>query len=464
VCTAVAVSHAKASCECENKADCDCNVISEHGGGHKALFPLDDYDKMGFALIGLMTAIAAGGGIGGGGVLVPILILVMGFSIKAAIPLSACTIFGGSVFHIMRNISRRHPTADRLLIDWNFIALMQPLLIAGAVIGSFLNKVIPDYILAITLFMILIVTARKTFQNAMKKWAKEAAALNESGEETLLEPVGGQAGASPLLEDGNGGSSELDSLLEEDRKFPYFKVTLILLCFVGVCALNISKGSEAAGFTPFNIKCGSTMFWVLSLLVVPWCLMIGYIMRNILVSQYHARVASNWDFHDGDVRWDEEKTVMYPMISTLAGIIAGMFGIGGGLINGPLMVELGFVPDVAAASGATMLLFTSTTSTIMYVLFDILNFEYAYYLVPLGFSCTLFGQLVFNRIMHHYKRDSLIIFVIAFIVFMSAILMGIEGAYVGMETLKKGDLFKVAGICGAVPLTKEFTIEPHTHG
>merc|ERR1711988_775219 len=103
----------------------------------------------GFTLMGSMTAIAAGGGIGGGGVLVPILILVMGFTIKAAIPLSSVTILGGSVFHICRNVLRRHPKADRPLIDWTFISLMQPMLISGAVLGSFLNKMVPDWVLAI---------------------------------------------------------------------------------------------------------------------------------------------------------------------------------------------------------------------------------------------------------------------------------------------------------------------------
>ena len=49
---------------------------------HKPLFPLSTSDRIGFflAICGLM--IAAGGGIGGGGILVPIYILVMGFSPK----------------------------------------------------------------------------------------------------------------------------------------------------------------------------------------------------------------------------------------------------------------------------------------------------------------------------------------------------------------------------------------------
>jgi uncharacterized membrane protein YfcA len=32
-----------------------------------------------------------------------------------------------------------------------------------------------------------------------------------------------------------------------------------------------------------------------------------------------------------------------------------MFGVGGGIVKGPLMLEMGVMPDVAAATSATMM-------------------------------------------------------------------------------------------------------------
>jgi hypothetical protein len=49
---------------------------------HPSLFPLTTADRLGFFLAVLGLMVAAGGGIGGGGILVPIYILVMGFSPK----------------------------------------------------------------------------------------------------------------------------------------------------------------------------------------------------------------------------------------------------------------------------------------------------------------------------------------------------------------------------------------------
>jgi len=335
---------------------------------------------------------------------------------------------------------------------------MQPMLIAGAVLGSFLNKVVPDWVLAVLLFIILTMTAQRTYNNGLKKWRKEheeielRQSLAASG--TEMEEQNSQ----PLLEP----SPELIQLLEEDKHFPFFKVFVVLMVFFGVVGLNIAKGNEAAGFMPFGVKCGSDAFWALSLAVIPWCFLCWYIVRKIIVNQYHARIEANWEFHDGDVQWDESRTIHYPLISIGAGLIAGMFGIGGGIINGPLMVELGFNAEVAAATGATMLLFTSTTSVIMYSLFDMFNYEYAVVVVPLGFVSTIIGQQVFNRIMHYYKRDSLIVFVIAFIVGASAILMGIEGSYTFID-FWNGQAHPITGICGAIPTHDELSLDPNIH-
>lgn len=77
------------------------------------------------AACGLM--IAAAGGIGGGGILVPIYILVLRFSPKYAVPLSNITIFGGAITNTFLNMKKRHPLADRPLVDWDLILVMEPL-------------------------------------------------------------------------------------------------------------------------------------------------------------------------------------------------------------------------------------------------------------------------------------------------------------------------------------------------
>ena len=100
---------------------------------HKDLFPINQADVIGSFLVAVGLMIAASGGIGGGGILVPLLIMVFGFNPKYAIPLCNSTVFGSSITNVFLNVSKRHPEADRPLIDWDLVLLMEPLTIVGAV-------------------------------------------------------------------------------------------------------------------------------------------------------------------------------------------------------------------------------------------------------------------------------------------------------------------------------------------
>merc|ERR1711865_252208 len=140
---------------------------------HKDLFPLDNTDYAGFfcGAVGLM--IAAGGGIGGGGVLVPLFILVMGFHPRHAIPLSNITILGGSIANCILNIPKRHPLADRPLIDFDLVMVMEPLTIAGAVLGSIINKIAPEILVTLLLVITLGWTSKRTWAKGLKIYEKE---------------------------------------------------------------------------------------------------------------------------------------------------------------------------------------------------------------------------------------------------------------------------------------------------
>ena len=100
---------------------------------HKDLFPFDASDWWGTVLITLGLLVAASGGIGGGGILVPLFILVFQFKPRYAIPLSNFCILGSSITNMVLNLPKRHPTANRPLVDWDLILVMEPLTMAGAV-------------------------------------------------------------------------------------------------------------------------------------------------------------------------------------------------------------------------------------------------------------------------------------------------------------------------------------------
>lgn len=162
---------------------------------HKPLWPLDARNYAAGALGALALIAAALGGIGGGGILLPIYLLVLDFRVKQAVALANATIFGGwsivvvrifslqdgrvskaplnfiryktggSIANIAHAARRRHPYADRPSTNWTLIMLFEPLVILGSVLGSFGNKLLPDALLQVILValygLLSITTSRK---------------------------------------------------------------------------------------------------------------------------------------------------------------------------------------------------------------------------------------------------------------------------------------------------------------
>ena len=117
---------------------------------------------------------------------------------------------------------------------------------------------------------------------------------------------------------------------------------------------------------------------------------------------------------------------------------------GGGIVKGPLMLQMGVHPAVASASSATMILFTSVTATTSFVVFGLLDFQYAPICFVIGFLSTLVGQLGLAYLMKKANRNSYIAFSIGLVVLLSVILMTIQS----LLSLAEGEKHKSGGICG----------------
>jgi uncharacterized membrane protein YfcA len=86
----------------------------------------------------------------------------------------------------------------------------------------------------------------------------------------------------------------------------------------------------------------------------------------------------------------------------------------------------GVKPAVASATSACMIFFTSSTSTISYMIFGRLLSEYAAICLITGFLATLMGQTLMSLLMKKYNRNSYIAYAIGIVVGLSAIAMTVE--------------------------------------
>lgn len=103
------------------------------------------------------------------------------------------------------NVKKRHPIANRPLIvrryqlfvtccsllcsvchallcciclsavkDWDLVMIMEPMTILGALFGSFLNRILPEFVLIFLLAIVLAATANRTLTKGVKLWGLES--------------------------------------------------------------------------------------------------------------------------------------------------------------------------------------------------------------------------------------------------------------------------------------------------
>lgn len=395
------------------------------------LFPFRTVDYIGFfcAVAGLV--LAAGAGIGGGGILVPIFILIFEFPVKHSIPLASVTVLGGALANNLLNARKKHADGFRPLIDWDLMIQLEPMTMAGALVGADLNDWLSDVVLVVLLFLLLSATAYKTLQKAHKLHQKETEVfLSYRGLEESTKLLASSTGsmedfkATSYGDDPEGGSEGSDSepLMRAQGLQIRNSMMELTTLFLIVTVLNLLKGGPEEGGGPAGMKaCGAGCYWITEA---------GIMVLIVAFAAYERRAILNRIESGGivlsDIHWDERNTLVYPLYAIVAGLVAGMFGVGGGIIKGPLMLALGVNPQVASATSACMILFTSTTATVSYMIFDLLIYDYAAGCLATGFLATLLGQTLMSMIMKKYNRNSYIAYTISFVVGLSAIAMTAE--------------------------------------
>mmetsp|Transcript_49895 Transcript_49895/g.98996 ORF Transcript_49895/g.98996 Transcript_49895/m.98996 type:complete len:202 (-) Transcript_49895:12-617(-) len=122
--------------------------------------------------------------------------------------------------------------------------------------------------------------------------------------------------------------------------------------------------------------------------------------------------------------------IAFPLVrwSFLAGVLAAVCGIGGGMVMGPILMGLKVPPPVSSATTATTLLIVSSSTSMVYLCRGLIPLNYSMYLALVAASGAILGENVIGRWVRRTGRHSLIVWCLAGITILSASLMGSLGA------------------------------------
>ena len=373
-------------------------------------------DIVGFLVWFVAGGVATACGVGGGGIYVPLGIILLRFAPKPASGLSQCSIFGASLGGLILNLKATHPKSDirdtastmtdeeylasggkfytRPRIDYDMALFLAPMEMAGAVLGVMIQKVLPNWLYLLTAGCILGFTAYKTFgkyKSASRKEkeaklkaiqeaadAKEVEDANTSDEDTSDEkkvdenlPV-----AVSISENEESNSDDIEKLnaiekrkelLEIDSiQYPKGKLWALVVLWIGLVIITFMKGGKGVD-SLVGITCESPWYYVLIACQFIWTLgFAAYYGYKLLVRQ-RERDAVDYPFLSYDVTWDNQKLRFYSSFTFIAGVVAGLIGIGGGMVLGPLMLIMGIHPVVSSATTATMIVLTSSSVAVLFI-------------------------------------------------------------------------------------------------
>ncbi|KAL3673704.1 hypothetical protein V7S43_001401 [Phytophthora oleae] len=460
------------------------------------LFPLSSEEIAGSIGAFVASILAAGSGLGGGGLLVPLYIMLMSMSSHEAVPLSKATIFGGAIASFLLNVRKRHPLVrSRPLIDYETMLLMEPMTLAGTIIGVNMNAVFPEWLITVCIVWLLTKTALRTYSKGRKIWKEEADADNKivsdvvaywrllpyesnfkefqvvaraylkwkgyknpEKEQLRLKILAGKVSSegehsssnsteASTEEEASSDENENESLMswglqdkrpvkflsveeiaKARRTVPMADMGVLFLTWIGLVLFSMAKGGHG---TPsvIGLSCGSIGYWFLIVVSFPFFVSVT-IYFGMKISRFHTMLkTSDYTYAKGDMVWTKHAVIKYPALCTAAGVAAGLLGIGGGMVKGPLLIEMGLLPQVSSATSSSMILFTSSATTIQFIILGTLSVDHALWHGAVGFVAGLIGQLGMSYLIKKYRKAALVIFLVAIFIGVSGLVMGVLGAY-----------------------------------
>ena len=375
-------------------------------------------------------------GLGGGLLFIPVLLLIMNFYPHEAIPISKIVIFAGALTSFMQNTRVKRPGRNTKALNYNLVIVNAPNLLIGTVLGVTLNKILPNAIILFLLCLLLFFYSYKTFKTFLKLYREES-----SGE---LHSLSSQY--NTISHNNNDINLQEERPIESELYKDQFllrwdKLKYILVPFLIMAGLSILRESEIVS------KC-SSVYWVLMFAFLIIVLFYDYYIINHIETEYSYRKIINFPYDERDIVWTKPTIIKLAFIGLLAGFIAGVIGIGGGVVLGPILLDLGIHPIVGSVTTNMLVLITSSSTTFQFILFKMLNLQY-------GIICIIFSALgsycgiyLVNTYVKKTGKQSFIVLVLFCVVIVSAIVLPLSSLLNIIDDYKKGyNIFEFESLC-----------------
>lgn len=424
----------------------------------------------------ISCSIAAAGGIGGGGLNVPILLVFFQFDYKTAVVLSLCTVLGNYTSQSTVNFNKRHPyKQSRPLIYYDAVLCLLPAQIGGSNIGVIISLVSPETILLILAIFVITYAGLKTFKKGMVIFRSETdvlyglvhtplidGALSSTSNSTnsffndindkditdinddINDDIGAEEEDDRRDNEGVLGVltrtfslrvetvrksitthssyssqpmliNKIDHSNANDSYIPmeYPKTILIVLAIVWSIYAIINISMQS-----FTLPCTVEYYILLTATYPPLLLTVLWGVRFI-ARQQRKQPSS---IIPGDLEFNK-MSVGPPILAFVIGSLCSLLGIGGGELMGPLLLGLKVLPQVSSATTSFMSLLTSSSIIVHYGILGQIPYAWGVIVFLIGFCGGFTGRTSALYITRVYGRASITIFMLTVVLMLSFCLL-----------------------------------------
>ncbi|XP_006343279.1 uncharacterized protein [Solanum tuberosum] len=358
----------------------------------------------------IAASISSAGGIGGGGLYVPILIIVAGVDLKTASSFSAFMVTGGSIANVVCSLflpSAKH--GGKILVDFDIALLSQPCILLGVSIGVVCNLVFPEWLITILFAIFLAWCTLKTFRSGIYYWKIES-------EEVMRRKENFEEIEGPLLEKEEKGI----------KNIPWMKMGVLIMIWFSFFFLYLLRGNRY-GQGIIHMKACGVVYWIISSVQFP--LAIIFTSWILYKRENHQNLPSKKQEITCETKNNgPSRMFIFPLMALLAGVLGGVFGIGGGMLISPLLIQVGITPEITAATCSFMVFFSSTMSAVQYLFLGMEHVNTALIFAIVCLIASLIGLVVVQRAIEHHGRASLIVFSVGIVMALSTVLITSFGA------------------------------------
>ncbi|ERN01308.1 hypothetical protein AMTRI_Chr03g147120 [Amborella trichopoda] len=391
-------------------------------------------------IIGFLgSAFGTVGGVGGGGIFVPMLNLIVGFDTKSAAALSKCMIMGASTSSVWYNLRVPHPCRDVPIIDYDLALLFQPMLMLGITIGVSLSVVFPYWLITVLIIILFLGTSSRSFFKAIETWNQETVMKKEDEKRESISATNGEvvidADYEPLIP-----QEERSGLETISFNLRWKGLLVLMMVWFSFLLLQIFKNKTT--------DC-STAYWILNVLQFPIAitLFLYEALKLCRESKQRKKCGNKEAVCEATIDWTPIQLFFCALCGLIGGTVGGLLGSGGGFVLGPLLLEIGVIPQVASATATFVMMFSSSLSVVEFYFLKRFPIPYALYLTGVSVIAGFGGQCLIRKLVAVLKRASIIVFILSAVIFASAVTMGIVGTEKSISMIKKHEYMGFLSLC-----------------